>query len=218
MKKHIKNKDALKFFKKLSQKKSLNPNTIKLAKNSDYSLNDADFIMKYADSKSDILDLGSGTGLIINKIYKKINHITAIEPLKNFTRFIKKTKSISIVNEDIFSYKDKKKYDIVTLFAVVQYFSELEISKIYKKYRNNLKTNGKIIIKGQFGLKGDVVISGFSDELKTNYYSEYRSLKKEINILKLSGFKSLKTFNIYPPEYNRWNNTHFFAIVGERDD
>ena len=212
----MKNKDALAFYQNMSNSKSLNQNSVKLAKNSDFSKIDAVFIMKYANSHSDILDLGSGTGLIVNRIYKKINHIVAVESFKKFTQFIKNTKKIKIINKNIINYKSKYKFDLITLFAIVQYFNEKEIIKIYSKYIKKLKLNGKLIIKGQFGIKEDVIISGYSDELKTNYYSEYRYIKKETSILKKIGFINIKVFDIYPPKYNRWNNTHFFAIVGEK--
>ncbi len=41
-------------------------------------------------------------------------------------------------------------------------------------------------------------------------------IEKEIELLKNIGFKNIETFDIYPPEANRWNNTHFYAIVGEK--
>jgi SAM-dependent methyltransferase len=212
----MKNSNALKFYKNMSQNSSLNPNSVKLAKNSDFSNIDANFILKYTNKHSVVLDLGSGTGLVINKIYKKINYILAIEPFKEFTNFIIKTPKIKIINENILNFKSHEKFDLITIFAVVQYFNQNEIIKIYTKCRNNLKNNGKLIIKGQFGVKDDVLISGYSDELKTDYYSQYRHLKKEINILKKIGYKNIKSIDIYPPECNRWNNTHFYAITAEK--
>ena len=102
------------------------------------------------------------------------------------------------------------------MFGISQYFNKKEITNIYKKYRNYLKNNGKIIIKNQFGIDQDVIISGYSENLKTDYFSEYRHLEKEMDILNNVGFKNIKVIDIYPSKYNRWKNTHFYAIVAEK--
>lgn len=62
----MENKEALGFFRKMSER-SDDPKSVKLAKASDFSQMDAAFILNYADVNSTILDLGSGTGLIVNK-------------------------------------------------------------------------------------------------------------------------------------------------------
>lgn len=76
---------------------------------------------------------------------------------------------------------------------------------------------GKIIIKNQFGIDKDVTINKYSTEQKAHYYSQYRHIDKEIKILKTLGYKNPTKFDIYPSEGNRWNNTHFYAIVASTD-
>lgn len=207
------NEKSLAFFAKLSQDSQGNQNSVKLAKNSDFSDKDADFILKYSTNDSQILDLASGTGLIINKIYAEVGKILAVEPFENFTKFIKKASNIEIVNENICTFLPSQKYDLITFFAIMHYFKENEAINIYKKYFLYLKPNGKIIIKNQFGVNENVIIEGFSDELQTNYYAQYRHIKKEVKILEEIGYKNVEVFDIYPQECNRWDNTHFFAIV-----
>jgi len=53
----------------------------------------------------------------------------------------------------------------------------------------------------------------FIYELKTNYYSEYRHIKKEMKMLQEAGFNSIDIIDIYSPEFNRWDNTHFYALI-----
>ena len=98
----------------------------------------------------------------------------------------------------------------------MHYVERSEAIKIYKKCYNFLKEHGKIIIKNQFGVNDDVLVAGYSEEQKTDYYAQYRHIDKEINLLKEIGFKNVEKIDIYPPEANRWNNTHFWAIVGEK--
>jgi len=209
------NKKALEFFYNMSQNNN-SPQSVKLAYNNDYTQIDADFILKFADSKSELLDLGTGTGLTINKIYDKVSLICVVEPYVNFTNFIIKSPNIEINNIKLLDYNSSKQFDLITLFGIMHYFDEEEAIEIYRKYCSNLKPNGKIIVKNQFGIKEDVIVDGYSEEQKNYYYSSYRHIEKEPKILKSTGYTNIEIFDIYPPEYNRWNNTHFYAIVAEK--
>ena len=211
----VNNESALNFFKNLSE---INKEewAVKFNKTSDHTNYDVNFILKYISADMTILDLGSGTGLIINKLYNKVKHITAVEPVINFTKHIKKENNLEIINETVFEFVPKIKYDIITFFGVMQYFNEEEAIEIYKKYFIYVKEGGKILIKNQFGIHSDVIVDGYSEEMKTKYYSCYRYIEKEVNILKDIGFKKIETVDIYPPKCNRWENTHFYAIVAEK--
>jgi len=207
------NTSALQFYEQLANKPNNNPNSVKLAHNTDYTDIDAEFILKYVDNNSEVLDLGSGSGLIVNRIYNKIKSIDCVEFFEEFTQFIAKKDNINIINKNILDFDTDKKYDVVSLFGIIQYFSTEESIKIYKNCYKYLKPNGKIIIKNQFGVSEDVTVFGYSEEQKADYFSEYRHIDKEVKILESLGFKNIETFDIYPPEANRWDNTHFYAIV-----
>jgi SAM-dependent methyltransferase len=212
----MKNEEALVFFQNMSEE-CQDPKSVKLANSSDFSRMDADFVLQYVDRNSIILDLGSGTGLIINKIYDKVGHITAVEPFAPFTKFYVQSSVIEVVNKTFDEYEpDRADYDFITLFGVMHYFNEEESVEIYKKFYPALKTGGKIIIKNQFGIHEDVVVEGYSEEQKCNYYAEYRFIGKEVRNLLSVGYKNIDVVDIYPPECNRWENTHFYAIVGEK--
>lgn len=192
-----------------------NPNekTAKVNPQNDYTTVDAEFIMQYANKNSEILDLASGTGMAISKYFEKIGHIDAVEVFPEFTKFIPKSRNISIYNESITAFTPSKKYDLVLMFGIVQYFNEDEIRNLYVKYKDCLKPTGRLIIKNQFGVKEDVNVSGVSEELNKAYYSQYRHLDKELRTLRSVGFNTDEVVDIYPAEANRWDNTHFYAIV-----
>ncbi len=206
------NKEAIKFWKEKSRN---NPTekTIKVNPVNDYTQVDADFILKYSTPKSTILDLASGTGLTINKYYDKVGHITAVEMFEQFSKFIIKSPKVDIINEDISNFSTDKHFDIINMFGIVSYFNESEIRTLYSKYKNYLNETGVLLIKNQFGVNENVIVNGFSEELKTDYFSEYRFVDLEVAILKEVGFKSVQVVDIYPPEANRWNDTHFYALV-----
>lgn len=209
------NAKSLEFFENMAEN---NPDekSIKINKMNDFSKMDANFVMKYANSESELLDLASGTGILINKIYDKVKHITAVEIFEQFTKFIKKTSKIEILNQNIALFETARTFDLITMFGIVSYFNKDEIIEIYSKNLTKLKENGKLIIKNQFGVQEDVLVSGYSEELKKEYYSQYRHLDTEVQILKQVGYKNVEVFDIYPPECNRWDNTHFWAIVAGR--
>jgi hypothetical protein len=114
------------------------------------------------------------------------------------------------------SFEPHKQYDIITMFGILHYFNEEEAKHIYSKYINFLDDNGHLIVKQQFGVTEDVTVSGYSEELKENYYSQYRHIEKEKTGLEKIGYKNVEVFDIYPTECNRWDNTHYYAIVANK--
>jgi|WetSurMetagenome_2_1015567.scaffolds.fasta_scaffold00092_16 cyclopropane fatty-acyl-phospholipid synthase-like methyltransferase len=210
----MKNEDAMHFFELLIQS-GAESGVEKYGH--DNSHMDAEFILRYADQNTSILDIGSGTGLIINKIAPFVAHITAVEPFREFTKHIIRTRNIEIIHENIFSLITANRYDLVTLFGFSHYLNKKEIKEVYHKCYQWLKNKGKIIIKNQFGVNEDVTVSGYSEELKTKYYAQYRHIDSEIKLLQEVCFEDIEIFDIYPPECNKWGNTNFYAIVAGKD-
>ena len=207
------NEKAFTFFEKMAHSDKLSPNSVRLVKSNDFSDMDTAFIRKYAKPNSKVLDLGAGTGLIINKLFPYVESIVAVEPFLEFTKYIIKNKKITIVNADIDKFSTNKLFDIISFFGVMHYVDEIEAKAIYSKYIHYVSEEGKMIIKNQFGLYEDVTIDGFSEELQENYFSQYRHIDKELRLLREVGFNNIEVVDIYPKECNRWNNTHFYALV-----
>ena len=211
----INNALAIKFWKQRAQN-VIDPKVVKVNSCNDFTSYDVNFILKFVCSKTTLLDITSGTGMTINKLYDKVLKIVAVEKFSQFTKEIIQSPNIEIYNEDILTFAIDEKFDLITMFGIVQYFNEEEVKNIYEKYYNYLLPSGHLIIKSQFGLKETVTISGYSSEIKTDYYSQYRTLDLEVNMLRKVGFKNIVSYDIYPPECNRWSNTHFYAIVAEK--
>ena len=209
------NKKSLNFWEEIANNAS-DAIHVKLNPINDHTQMDADFIMKYADAQTKILDLGSGSGLIINKLYDKVGTICAVEPFKEFAKFIVDSNNIEIHYQTLMSFNKNMFFDLITIFGVLHYFNEEEATAIYQKYFSYLKKGGKIIVKNQFGVKEDVIVDGYSDEQKRDYFASYRQIDKEQKILETIGYTNIEIVDIYPPECNRWENTHFYAIVAEK--
>lgn len=210
---NMNNKNALDFFSKLVK----NDSKVGVEKyGHDTTPIDAEFITTYLTSNISILDIGSGSGLILNKIEHMVGHIDAIEPYKEFSKHIIQSDRIKVININVFDFETNSKYDLITLFGFMHYFNTDEAQLIYKRCYNWMSNGAKIIIKNQFGVSEDVTVSGFSEELKSTYYAQYRYINNEIDILRNIGFYNVSVIDIYPPESNRFENTHFYAIVAEK--
>lgn len=179
----------------------------------DFSQFDIALVQRYADKKYSLLDLGSGTGLLINSLTERFAHILAVEKYPEFSKFIKTADNIRVINSDLLTFAETERFDRITIFGVMNFFNEKEAADIYRKARNWMNPDGLMLVKHQMGCDDDVTVDGFSQELDTNYYSEYRWLKNEIKLINQAGFDVIETVDIYPPEFNRWNNTHFYALV-----
>lgn len=191
-----------------------NPNekTVKVNSQNDYTDIDASYILSHANRTSKILDLASGTGLSVNKYHQDVGSVDAVEKFPEFSKFIVNSENVNIYNADITEFEPRTEYDFVLMFGIVQYFNETEVRNLYAKYKGSLNNDGMLIVKNQFGVNEDVEVSGVSEELGTEYISQYRHIEKEESILRSIGFNALKVVDIYPPEANRWANTHFYAI------
>ena len=211
----MENKEALEFFRTISFN-CKDEKEVKFTDNSDLTSNDTAFISMYVNKETALLDLGSGTGLIINKLFDKVAHITVVEPFSGFTKYIVKSENVEIFNQTLCEFEPRRQYDVITIFGVMHYFNEEESNAIYKKYFHFLKETGKLIVKNQFGVNEDVVIEGYSEEQKRDYFAHYRYIRKEVKMLENTGYKNVEVIDIYPPECNRWDNTHFYAIVAEK--
>jgi len=205
------NRNINEYYKKLSAKITLPTETRN--KSGDFSQFDIQFVKKLAKPETSLLDLGSGTGLLINNLIDDFSEILAVEKYTNFSNFIKKCPKIKIHNSDILDFEIDREFDVITLFGVMNYFNKSEARKIYNKCRRWIKPDGKLVVKHQMGKTDDVIVNGYSEELQANYYSEYRWVENEIRLIESCGFSVINTTDIYPDHFNRWNNTRFFALT-----
>ena len=74
-----------------------------------------------------------------------------------------------------------------------------------------LTEHGVLIVKHQCGVKEEIVVDKYSDELQTHYNARYPSVGEERALLQ-EHFQT-EVIDVYPAEINRWENTHFYAYV-----
>ncbi|GGG72245.1 class I SAM-dependent methyltransferase [Paenibacillus radicis (ex Gao et al. 2016)] len=205
------NKNAQSYYDKMAEKIENPYETRNKAK--DFTTFDVELMKRFADQNKVLLDLGSGTGLLINHLADDFQKIIAVEKYPEFSKFINSHRNVEIINEDLLDFDTAESVDIVSLFGVMSCFNREEAKLIYSRIGKILPQEGTLIVKNQMGIKEDVVINGWSDELQTNYFAEYRTVDSEIALLNNLGFQKIERVDIYPPQYNRWDNTHFYALI-----
>lgn len=184
----------------------------------DFTEYDVAFVASHAENARSLLDLGAGSGLLLNRVANQFETVTAVEKYAEFSQFIDKSDFVTVINDDLLYFTTTETYDLVTAFGVMNFFSAHEAFFLYKKFFDFVNPGGKLIVKHQMGVDGDVSVDGYSAELATDYFSQYRSVEHEQALLARSGFKPTEAVDIYPSEYNRWPSTHFYAIVCIRPD
>ncbi|MBF7073116.1 class I SAM-dependent methyltransferase [Glaciecola sp. MH2013] len=208
----MKNEDVIEYYDTMAANIKVATETRNKAK--DFSKFDIAFMKERAGSNKKLLDLGSGTGLLVNELIDDFEHITAVERYANFSKFITKSPKVTVINADVLEFEtEPHSADIVSLFGVMNYFNKEEATRVYKKAQAFIKPTGMLVIKNQLGVDEDVTVAGFSEEIGRNYYSNYRHIDSEVQLLASLGFKNIEVCDIYPAEYNRWENTHFYAIT-----
>jgi len=176
-----------------------------------------EFLRNYVTQNDDVFDIGSGTGLIINKLLPYVKHITAVEKFEGFTKHIVNAENMLVINAEIIGFKMRKKFDTILCTGVAQCFSKTDAKRMYESLFTMLKDKGTLIVRMHCGLKEDVFINGFSEELQTDYFAEYRKKDSEVAMLKEIGLNSIEVHDIFPDELNTWDNTRHFVFVCKKN-
>lgn len=159
---------------------------------------------------NEILDLGCGTGLELDEIFKTkpFINVTGIDLTQAMLDKLKQKhpgKNLSLINASYFDYDlGTCKYDAAISFQTMHHFSHEDKLKLYSKVLTALKTNGQYI-------ECDYMVG--SQEEEDFYYSENKRIRKEqgisdgefyhydtpctidnqIKMLSKAGFKIVKT-------------------------
>jgi cyclopropane fatty-acyl-phospholipid synthase-like methyltransferase len=203
--------DSTTYWENLS-KKIQNPSETK-NKRPDTSDLEVSFIANYLKPEDEVLDIGSGSGLITNKLIDKVSHITTVEKFTGFTKFIVEHPNMLVINADILGFKMRKQFDAVLCLGVAQYFKKQDALDMYYSLFEMTKPGGVLIVRMHCGLEKDKIVNGYSEELQTNYFAEYRYVNTEVEALKSVGFDTVEKHDILPDTLNVWPDTRHFIFV-----
>lgn len=129
---------------------------------------------------NELLDLGCGTGLELDEIFKikpniKVTGIDLTQAMLDKLKQKHPNKNLKLINESYFDYDfGISKYDAAVSFQTLHHFSHEDKLKLYTKIFNALKPNGEYI-------ECDYMVEIQEDE--DFYYSENKRIREEQNIL-----------------------------------
>lgn len=193
----------------------LNPNLATHYKEDDSIQFDIDLISKYINSSSEVLDLGCGPGRTTNILEPNVSYIKAVDKQRAFLTFCSKSPKVETVESDLTEFIDNRKYDVILLFGIMNYFNDEEVETIYNNCFNMLKDDGVIIVKHASGVREDVIINKYSEQIGDWYHAIYRHVDRDNLLIQQSGFKAIMV-DIYPERLNPWENTHYYAFVAKK--
>ena len=159
-----------------------------------------DFIPK--DAKN-IIDLGSGTGLQLIKLYKEFPDVKTIaidvsdEMLKKLEeRHI--SDNITIVNKSFFDYDFGNDIDAVISSQALHHFESNDKLTLYKKVYECLKKDGVFVNEDYFAEDEETEKQLFEDYYNLvrgegKHYDTPLTIEHETEILKEVGFSSVET-------------------------
>ena len=165
------------------------------------------------DSINNIIDLGAGSGQLseaLNDINSNLE-ITCVEKHAEFTNLKINIQNIKKINKDILEYKDKKKYDLILLFGVINSLNEKNEIKTYEMISNLMHKNSIFILKHQCAIEQETIVDHYSEALSSQYTARYPFIDKEQEILNI--FFNLEVHLMYPKELNPHSNTKFYAFT-----
>ena len=143
--------------------------------------------------KKSVLDFGCSWGLFLNLLEKKkfAKNISGVELREECLQYMKnRNKNIEVKNN---INKFKKKFDVVTLFHVLEHLTDqVEILKTVKK---KIKKKGKIIVEVPSAQDFLISIDELPEFKKFTFWSEHLILHTEKSLRKyltLAGFKKIK--------------------------
>ena len=149
------------------------------------------FFKGSVNKKLNLLDIGSGLGIFLFSLKKKVNwNLTGIEPDLNFYKFSKKKLKLRILNNSFSQKKINQKFQIITLNKVLEHIKNPIL--FLSKTRKLLKKNGYIYIEVPDGIAAR---NSFEGKNREEFYLDHLhifSVKSLVNCLIQSKFDLLK--------------------------
>lgn len=151
-----------------------------------------------------IIDLGSGTGLQLIRLYEKFPNVKtiAIDVSELMLKKLKErniSNNITIVNQSFFDYDFGYDIDAVISTQALHHFEESDKLVLFTKVYDCLKPGGVFVNEDYFAATKEDEIKGFDDyknlvKGEGKHYDTPLTIDHEIEILKNAGFKKVDTY------------------------
>lgn len=172
---------------------------------------DVALVLEHLRENASILDLGAGTCTLAWELLPYVRRIVAVEKFLGFLESAGDAPSLEKVCSDVMEFQTREKFDAILLFGVVNFLTHEEAQQLYANCSQMLAEDGLLIVKHQCGVREEIVVDKYSEELQSHYHARYPSVSEERALMEQI-FKT-EVIDVYPAEINRWENTHFYAYV-----
>lgn len=172
---------------------------------------DVELAQSHATTSSRVLDLGAGTCTLSALLEPHVTSILAVDKYPNFLEHAPKTEKFHVECADVTEFRSEQKFDLILLFGVVNFLTINDESGLYERCAAMLDSGGTFLVKNQCGVEKECIVDKYSEELNAHYHARYPAFQAQLE--QLSRFFAVSTMDIYPPEINRWEDTHFYAFV-----
>ncbi|MEZ6138199.1 MAG: class I SAM-dependent methyltransferase [Pirellulaceae bacterium] len=172
---------------------------------------DFKLVSAFAHQGDRILDLGAGGCTLACKLLPLATEVVAVDKYAGFLKKAPAHMQLTPVCCDVVDYFDNSQYDEILLFGVANFLTDEELYKLCQNATGMLAPQGTFIAKHQCGIDQEVIVDRFSEELGCHYHARYPSVKSQENLF--SEFFCVEVLDVYPPDLNRWPDTHFYAFI-----
>lgn len=156
---------------------------------------------------NNFLEVGSGNGRWIFKLYDKVKSVTAVDYCESMVGVVKKkVRNLGIDNIHVFN-EDAKKFlvddifDKILMSGLIMYLNDDSLDALFKNIDMMTRSGSEIIIRDTFGINGRYEINDkYSEALDTNYSAIYRSTNELVSMVKDYGFEFVRKENMFGDE------------------
>ena len=166
-----------------------------------------EIVKKYSQKGDKILDLGCGNAEV-SKNFVDNNFVTGVDFVDcNF-----KNKNFNFISSDVRIFRSDEKYDLILMFGLANFLTDADLVSLYKNCYEMMHDDSFLLVKHQSSIGFNKIVDGYSNDLKTEYSSMYRSIVNDIKLL-TKVFSNVDMFNAYPNWYNKWPDTKFMLYA-----
>lgn len=168
-------------------------------------------VQMHSTPQARVLDLGAGSCTLSGLLEPHVASVLAVDKYDGFLKHAPRTAKFRTECADVVEFRSHSSFDLILLFGVVNFLNIDDERELYERCRAMLNASGTFIVKNQCGIEGERIVDKHSAELGAHYHARYPAYQGQLELL--SEHFDVSVVDIYPPEINRWKDTHFYAFV-----
>jgi cyclopropane fatty-acyl-phospholipid synthase-like methyltransferase len=147
------------------------------------------WVINNTRNKSSLLDVGCGTGRHALTLSALFEEVVAVDFAKENIRILNdKAADKDNISTEVCKAQDisriSKSFGVLLGIGLVQYLTDDELVKFFADAHKLLEADGQLMLKIPTTTDNSFVFNGYSDLLKSNYYSNYRNIRDIIDASK----------------------------------